>query len=307
MLAGIIASQRPVTVVGPGGALFLDLYPTGIFTAHSAARKLRVAYSGPCMRVRRSSDSAEQDIGFDGSDNLDEASLLSFTGSNDAFVIRLYDQTPGSSGKDFIQTNTSRQPQIVVSGVIQRIGVSPAMLFAGAQSLYLETGSAQGGSSTTLLLAFRNTGNVVSVVYETGDKFWSKIPGIMVNMDENAPGELVFAGSGSISNFSGWRSSARTNPQTIVFKGSFDTTGVDQGLTFPAMSINGTTDKAIPIGSSTVGTAVFSNPFSINLGCRDATSPSYQFSGLIGEVVRYSGLTYATDASIDANLISKFS
>jgi hypothetical protein len=40
-----------------------------------------------CLRVRRSNDNAEQDIGFDGN-YLDVASMLSFVGANDGFIVQ---------------------------------------------------------------------------------------------------------------------------------------------------------------------------------------------------------------------------
>jgi hypothetical protein len=62
--------------------LLLDLYPNAA-VAYSL-RKLRNAYSGSAIRVRRSSDNAEQNISFVGN-NLDTASLLSFVGAENLF------------------------------------------------------------------------------------------------------------------------------------------------------------------------------------------------------------------------------
>ncbi len=59
--------------------LLLDIY-TGATVAYSL-RKLRTAYSGSAIRVRRSSDNAEQDINFVSGD-LDTQSLLDFVGYN---------------------------------------------------------------------------------------------------------------------------------------------------------------------------------------------------------------------------------
>ena len=66
------------------------------------------------IRVRRSSDSAEQDIGFSGN-NLDTASLLSFCGAGDGFVTTFYDQVGSNNA---VQTTAGNQPQIVASGVL---------------------------------------------------------------------------------------------------------------------------------------------------------------------------------------------
>jgi hypothetical protein len=62
--------------------------------------------------VRRSSDSAEQDIGFSGN-NLDTASLLSFCGAGDGFVTTWYDQVGSNNA---VQATAGSQPQIVASG-----------------------------------------------------------------------------------------------------------------------------------------------------------------------------------------------
>ena len=54
--------------------------------------KLTAGYSGPSLRVLRPSDSAEQDIGFDGAD-FDQAALAAFLGSQVGRVTVFYDQT----------------------------------------------------------------------------------------------------------------------------------------------------------------------------------------------------------------------
>ena len=58
----------------------LDTY-TGATVAYSL-RKLRTAYTGNAIRVRRSSDDTTLDIGFNANGELDTASMLSFVGSN---------------------------------------------------------------------------------------------------------------------------------------------------------------------------------------------------------------------------------
>jgi hypothetical protein len=55
-------------------------------------RKLRSSYSGFCLEVRRSSDNALQNIGFDSNGLIDTASLLSFVGAGSGFVRTLYNQ-----------------------------------------------------------------------------------------------------------------------------------------------------------------------------------------------------------------------
>ena len=71
MISAFFATTAKATADegGSGGTLILDLFGTDILAAYSL-RKLSSTYSGDAVRVRRTSDNAEQDIGFDGSDNL---------------------------------------------------------------------------------------------------------------------------------------------------------------------------------------------------------------------------------------------
>ena len=79
-------------------------------------RLLDSSYVGSAIRVRRSSDNTEQDIGFNVFGELDTVSLLAFAGTGDAFVKTWYDQSGNSN--DATQTATGSQPQIVSSGAV---------------------------------------------------------------------------------------------------------------------------------------------------------------------------------------------
>jgi hypothetical protein len=113
-------------IPGLGGRrLLLDIYSNAA-VAYSL-RKLRTAYSGNCIRVRRSSDSTEQDIGFASNGLLDATSLLSFVGAGDGFITTWYDQVGSNNAT---QTTTTQQPLIVSSGslVVNEFG-KPAINF----------------------------------------------------------------------------------------------------------------------------------------------------------------------------------
>ena len=79
-----------------------------------------------CIRVRRSSDNAEQNIGFV-SDELDTTSLLSFVGANDGFVTTWYDQSGNS--RDAVSPTAATQPRIVLGGVLETKNTKPAIYF----------------------------------------------------------------------------------------------------------------------------------------------------------------------------------
>ena len=104
--------------VGPrpsGGTIrMLDLFP-GLAVGAYSFRKLRSAYDGPCIRVRRSSDNAEQDIGFAGS-GINLASLLAFCGAGSGFAAISYDQS--GNGNHRTQTTAGNQLRIVNGGEV---------------------------------------------------------------------------------------------------------------------------------------------------------------------------------------------
>lgn len=110
--------------------------PDRLSVSSSAAyslRKLRNAYTGNAIRVRRSSDNAEADIGFTTSGDLDTAALLTFVGSGSGFVTTWYDQS--GNGRNATQTTAGNQPRIVNSGAIETQNGLPVVSFDGTNIL----------------------------------------------------------------------------------------------------------------------------------------------------------------------------
>jgi len=105
-------------------SLLLDTY-TGAAAAYSL-RKLRTAYTGYCVKVRRASDDATQDIDFV-NNVIDTATLESFCSGTDGFVDRWYDQS--GNNNNALQSTTSYQPQIVSSGSIFVLNSKPYIKF----------------------------------------------------------------------------------------------------------------------------------------------------------------------------------
>jgi hypothetical protein len=138
--------------------LLLDTYPPLI--AYST-RKLRTAYSGSAMRVRRETDNVEQDIGFV-SNELDTASLTSFLGSTTGSVVKWYNQGTGGTTSDMIQTSAGEQPKATNSGgVVYTAGTTnkPVVYFNGGNvmspSPELQFG---GGNNVTVFIVSQRTG-----------------------------------------------------------------------------------------------------------------------------------------------------
>ena len=116
--------------------LLLDDY-SGAVAAYSL-RKLRQAYTGYAIVVRRTSDNTTASIGFDTDGNLDESALLSFVGTggtDDGYVVSMYDQT--GNGNIVTQSATSSQPQIVSAGVVITVNGLPAIKFDGTNDSLL--------------------------------------------------------------------------------------------------------------------------------------------------------------------------
>jgi hypothetical protein len=113
-----------------GGASFtgvLDLYPNAAL-AYSL-RKLRKAYTGAAVRIRRSGDNTESDIGFLANGDFDSAAAVSFCGAGNGFITTWYDQS--GNAINVTQTTAANQPQIVASGVIILQNAKPAVQFDG--------------------------------------------------------------------------------------------------------------------------------------------------------------------------------
>lgn len=106
-------------------------------SSHSAfsLMKIRGAYSGSSIRVRRSNDNTESDIGFSGCE-LDTASLKTFVGSNTGYIVTFYDQS--GNGNNSTQPIPSWQAKIINSGTIYRLNNKPAWYFLGTDiKMYL--------------------------------------------------------------------------------------------------------------------------------------------------------------------------
>lgn len=139
-----VISKRSDGVFTPVIDYLLDDYP-GAAGAYSL-RRLSSTYEGDAIRVRRSSDNAEQDIGFVGED-LDTASLLSFVGAGNGFVTVWYDQS--GSVNNATQSTAGAQPQIVDSGSVVMVDGNPALDFNGK---WVRAGITQNQPFTSLVV-----------------------------------------------------------------------------------------------------------------------------------------------------------
>ena len=131
-------------------SLLLDQYGANITAAYSI-RKLRTAYTGSAMRIRRHSDNAEQDIGFDSNGDLDTAAITSFVGANDAAIVTWYEQSGQASNWNLTNSTTTGQPRITdSSGNIYTLNGKPAIKdTSGPQRLSFNTTFGDAPSAIT--------------------------------------------------------------------------------------------------------------------------------------------------------------
>ena len=88
-------------------------------TAYYSLRRFTKGEDNNAIRVRRSSDDTEQDIGFDANGDLDTAALLAFVGTggtDNGFVTTFYDQS--GNGNDATNSTETEQPLVVSGGAL---------------------------------------------------------------------------------------------------------------------------------------------------------------------------------------------
>jgi hypothetical protein len=157
----------PEVIIQPVvGNLLLDTYTDAV--VGYSLRKLRTTYTGSAIRVRRSSDNTEINIGFV-NDSLDTATLLSFVGSGNGFVTTWYDQSTNSN-RNLTQISVTSQPQIVSNGNILLENGRPTILFDGTNDHLIFT------SSIPITTSFSAFGNFTKVTHVNNEGFFSLLP-----------------------------------------------------------------------------------------------------------------------------------
>jgi hypothetical protein len=105
-----------------GSLGLLDQY-AGAAAAYSL-RSLTLYYTGPVVRVRRSSDNTEQDFT---ATQVTDGTLTTFCGAGNGFVRTWYDQS--GNDRHLQQETQANQPTLVASGALQTAGGKPIAIF----------------------------------------------------------------------------------------------------------------------------------------------------------------------------------
>ncbi len=133
--------------------LMLDNVSASAAVAYSL-RKLRTAYAGPAIEIRRESDNQTIQVGFDNLGNLNTGLISNFCGASKGYVTRWYDQS--GNGRDAVNTTPASQPLIYNGLSIETVLGKPALQFTGS-SIFLRTTQnvlANSNELTTLTTAY---------------------------------------------------------------------------------------------------------------------------------------------------------
>jgi len=217
-------------------------------------RKL-ISTATKSIRVRRSSDNTEQDIGFTG-DVLDTSALSSFVGANSAYVTKIYDQ---KGSFDAVQATNAKQPMIVNAGTY-----SGLILFNGS-SQYMTIPSLT--MSTPRLFAFVKmippTVGSYRIMFELSSDGTATAGGWAFYQDTGGYNKIVGTGTGKSSVFA----------QGSVTSLTEYTAWADRtltGLAETSLRVNGSAISPSSGGTSNPTGNLTTNTFYI--GCRAGTS-----------------------------------
>jgi hypothetical protein len=133
-------------------------------------RRLTPKYTGFAIRIRRSNDNSETDIGFTSNGELDTTAISNFvTGGIDAFVTTWYDQS--NIGLDQFRSNISWQPQIVSGGTLIMDNGKPALFFNGNSTMR----SAKSTNLTSTLGEWSTFGVARNLGFDPGSAIGSRV------------------------------------------------------------------------------------------------------------------------------------
>lgn len=273
---GILASQIQ-SFVG-----LLDLYPSA--AAAYSLRKLRSAYTGSAIQVRRSSDNTTQDIGFV-NNVLDTSSLTTFCGSGNGFVTTWYDQSGNS--RNATQSTAQNQPQIVSSGSVILQNSKPAVRSTINQYRFLTT---TFGVSLTNPQIFN-----VSLISDTVSVGYS---GHWIDLGNASPPFVnhFISGSGDNGSYTDVFNSSRLK------YGTFNA-NLNQQYLECYESVSGTTTRYL--NSTNRGSSNYSvvTPTNLIIGGSDVSFPAF---GNIQEVVIYATGNSSNRTAIESNINSYY-
>jgi hypothetical protein len=279
----ITGYSNTISVTTSAPSLLLDLYPSA--AAAYSVRKLRAAYTGNAIQVRRSSDNTTQDIGFSGG-NLDTTALTSFCGSGNGFVTTWYDQSGNS--QDAVQTTAINQPQIVSGGSVILQNGKPSIQFA--VNVWLQVGNTTFGDIDDNMSAF-----YVSKL-NTGAGNWPTLVAKSYNNDGSYTFGM-FSSTGIIQEWADgvnyYDSSKADSRGSQLLLSNINITGTN------GLKIYKNASLYVELTASTDLTG--SNSFNYSIG-RNPQDTNYYWVGTMQEIVPYASDQTSNRTGIESNI-----
>lgn len=232
-----------------------------LFAAFSF-RLLSSAHSGPCIRVRRSSDNALTDIGFAGG-WLDIAALLTFVGAGSAYVVTWYDQS--GQGRHITYGTAAGQPRIVNAGVpdiapngrpVIVMGAGK-MLASAALSSGMPAGAADHSIVAVTALTLAQGAGQWRVAVSYGGTTTNSDPGIGLNTASNFAAVALGGAAAAIATVAG----PGLRFCAADFRGGTTvTTTLDGASAMQAMSYNIASPGTLVVGGRPAGAVSWHEP-----------------------------------------------
>lgn len=266
---------------------FLDAYP-GALRAYSL-RRLKTEYTGSLIRVRRSSDNTELDIGYTSAGMLDSAAMLTFVGAGNGFVTRWYDQS--ANGQDAVQTTAAAQPQIVSSGsIVVNANNTPSIQCDGVDDYF--TFVSPGGSTRSAFIVMSQ------VTYDTVNRKRIIGENRFTSSSDNAG--YIFEARGDLVG-----DPLNLNLQNNGLADLSATSGIQIGTSIFSILINSSASveknaASIISGSGTIGSSYTAG----SIG--GSTVGTLTINAKFSEVIIYNTNQSANRAGITANLNSYY-
>ena len=259
-------------------ALLLDLYPSA--SVAYSLRKLRTAYSGNCIRVRRT-DNTEQDIGFNSSGQLDTVALLAFVGTgalDNGFVTTWYDQSTNVNNST--QTTALAQPKIIDAGVLIQVNSKPSVKFENL--LFMQTVlSINSVAHSKFIVGKYNAVNLVVSLFRTPSSTTYEYAMISSNT-------CIF--------------NSRNSSTINIVSGTYATNAVllstiTKTITNRDLSVNGAITNSTSLNASFLSNRLFINRL------REVGTPAYG-DGFFSEVIIYPSDKSTDKSGIETNINS---
>lgn len=283
---GIVGSQI-TQFVG-----LLDAYPSA--AAAYSLRKLRTAYTGSAIRVRRT-DLNEANIGFTSNGELDTTALLSFTGTgalDNGFITTWYDQS--GNGYNATQTTAASQPQIVSGGSVILENGKPSIEFDGVSDGLVNTSGdvIASNAANSVLIVGKNIS-----VFDYSNIIWAK----------NAI-RIITAVNNTYADFSIFNTNSSVTPAQYSFSEipNFNQYLIesywDGSTTTVATSYDVYGNDSLISGTNTSG----ASPSSFSIGYRNDNNTQY-WNGRMSELIIYPSDQSSNRTGIETNINNFYS